>query len=383
MFTVMSLFLAARAQDEQSNDKIKAEFGKGVTFTAADDSLSLQMRARVQTRASLLLPDPESDEPDPISEIVIRRARVTLQGHAVTRDLTYYIQLAFSNQDTESDLRLPLRDAYINYAGLRDLELRLGQGKVPFGRQRITSSGSLELVDRSIVVAELNLDRDVGLTLHSKDLGGAGGRIGYALAAFGGDGRNRLGESLGYLTVGRVYLRPMGEFDDTVEGDIDRRDKPKFALGGGAGYNQSTNRPRSTLSEPFAYATFDYLHVGGDAMFKWNGLFLQGEFILRQAGEDSHTEEGVTEYSRSGYGWYAQAGQMFGPHLELAARYSDLVPSPGTDPEFVRAREVGGGASWYFRGHNLKWQADYFYLPTGDTFAGGTQQIRTQVQLWL
>jgi hypothetical protein len=387
MFTMMSVLLAVStpglAAEEQDEGSVEAEFGKGVTMTAADDSLSMQIRARVQTRASLLLPDPESEEPDPISEIAIRRARVTIQGHALTRDLTYYVQLAFSNQDTESDLRLPLRDAYINYAGLRDLELRVGQGKVPYGRQRITSSGSLQLVDRSIVVAELNLDRDVGLTLHSKDLGGAGGRFGYALGGFGGDGRNRLGESFGYLGVGRVWIRPMGEFDDIVEADLERRDQPKLAIGAGAAYNQSTNRPRSTISEPFEFATFDYLHAGGDAMFKWNGLCLQGELMMRRATEDSASEGNLTEYSRSGYGWYAQVGQMLGPHLELAARYSDLVPFPDTDPEFVRSREVGGGASWYFRGHNLKWQADYFYLPTGDTFEGGNQQIRTQVQLWL
>ena len=35
--------------------------------------------------------------------------------------------------------------------------------------------------DRSIVTSELNLDRDVGATLFSKDLLGLGGKLGYNL----------------------------------------------------------------------------------------------------------------------------------------------------------------------------------------------------------
>lgn len=360
---------------------VSGEFGKGVTLKTADDSLSMQIRARIQTRASLFVPSEEGEDPN--SEITIRRARVTLGGHALTEDLTYYVQLAFSNQDTESDLRLPLRDAYVNYAAFRDLEVKVGQGKVPYGRQRVTSSGSLEMPDRSIVIAELNLDRDVGVSLWSKDLGGSDGRFAYTLGIFGGDGRNRLGEEFGYLAAGRVVIRPMGEFDDNVEADLKRDPKARVSVGASIAYNQNTNRPRSTIAEPYEFASFDYVHAGADAMVKAAGFCGQAELLVRRAGDDSQTEGGVTEFSRSGYGWFLQAGQMVTDHLELVARYGDLVPAEGTDPEFVRAREIGGGPGYYFDGHNLKLQADYFYLPTGDTFSGGTHQVRAQLQLWL
>ncbi|MEQ1568520.1 MAG: porin [Myxococcota bacterium] len=371
--------LVASAQDAGT---VTGAFGKGLTLRNADDTLSMQIRGRVQTRASVWAYAPDSGE-EPVSEIAIRRMRMTFAGHAMTKDLTYYVQLAFSNQDTESDLRLPLRDAYVNYAWARDLELRVGQGKVPFGRQRVTSSGSLELPDRSITVAELNLDRDVGVSALSKDLGGAGGRFGYAVGLFGGDGRNRLGERFGYLAAGRIVLRPMGEFDDNVEADLTRDPRARLSIAASLGYNADTDRPRSTLSEPFEFATFDYLHAGGDAMLKVGGFCGQAELLLRRANQDVVDTGGVLEYSRSGYGWYVQAGQMLTEHVELVARYGDLVPAPGTDPEFVRARELGGGPSYYFDGHNLKLQADYFYLPTGDSFDGGAHQVRTQLQLWL
>lgn len=383
-------WLVATASAEEGNPEergsVTGTFGEGVTLTTADDTLSLNVRGRVQVRTSLLVsPGDTALAERAVSEFAIRRARLTLSGHAFTRDLTYYVQLAFSNQDMEPDLRLPLRDAYLNWEASRDLQLRVGQGKVPYGRQRITSSGSQELVDRSIVTGEFNLDRDVGLTVLSKDLGGADGRFGYALGVFGGDGRNRLGEAFGYLGVARITIRPMGGFDDDIEADLERSATPKLALGGGFAYNQNTNRPRSTTDTPYETATFDYAHVGADAMFKWHGACLQGEWFLRRADRDV-LPSAPGEYSRSGTGFYVQAGQMIGPHLELVARYGDLVPDAGADPEFVRAREIGGGPSWYFREHALKLQADWFYLPTGDeigeTFANGDHQVRTQLQMW-
>ena len=389
MTGLVRLAAAAVAAEEapEAPGRVTGSFGEGVTLTTPDDSLSLTVRGRVQVRSSLLVSAGDAAFVDrAVSEFVVRRARLTLAGHAFDRDLTYYVQLAFSNQDTEPDLRLPLRDAYLNWAASRDLELRVGQGKVPYGRQRITSSGSQELVDRSIVTGEFNLDRDVGLTLLSKDLGGADGRFGYALGVFGGDGRNRLGSAFGYLGVARLTVRPMGKFDDDVEADLERHDTPKLAIGGGFAWNQNTNRPRSTIDTPYETATFDYAHVGADAMLKWRGACLQGEWFLRRADRDVFPAA-PGEYSRSGTGFYVQAGQMIGPRLELAARYGDIVPDEGADPDLVRARELGGGPSWYFRKHALKLQADWFWLPTGDsaagdTFEGGNHQVRTQLQLW-
>jgi hypothetical protein len=383
---MLALLVAALApsfaqEGDEAPGTVTGTAGKGVTFTTADDRLSVTLKTRFQVRASLFAPDADVSEDPMAIETVIRRARISLGGHAYSKDLTYYVEIGLTNQDAESDLRVPLKDANLTYSGLRDLEIRAGQYKVWFGRQRVTSSGSLSLVDRSIVVGELNLDRDVGVALQSSDLGGADGRFGYAVGVYGGDGANRLGESTGLLKLVRLSIRPFGEFDDFVEADLKRRDDPKLANGVNLAHNAVTNRPRSTTSEPYTFARFDYLHASADAMFKWHGLFLQSELIMRRADQDLQEEGGVTEYSRSGHGWYVQAGQMFGPHLELGGRYGDLVPYVGTDPEFERKREMGGGASWYFDGHLLKLQTDYFYLPTGDTLQDGEQVVRAQIQL--
>jgi hypothetical protein len=364
--------------------RVDASFGKGVTIHSADESLSLNLRGRMQLRATVL--DTPEDGQDATTEVGVRRLRLAFAGHAFSPKLTYKIQLAFSNLDTEPDLRLPLRDAYITWEPLRDVSFHAGQKKVAYGRQRVTSSSSLQMVDRSIVIGELNLDRDVGLEVFSKDLFGLGGHLGYVLGVYGGDGRNRLGREHGLLYAARIEGRPFGKFQDHVEADMAWETKPRLSLGLGAAYNQNTNRPRSTTGTPYASGDFDYLHLGADLVFKFSGFSLQGEVMIRKADRDSRVVdmngEASTIRARSARGAYVQAGQMLLDEVEVTARYGRFEPlGDDGDPTLVRSDELGGGLNYYVSGHDLKVQGDYFYLPTGG-FDGGAHQGRVQAQLF-
>lgn len=385
IFALLTSNLASAQEPvEPAKPTTEATFGKGATIRTADDRMSLNIRGRIQARASFT--DAANDGQDPITEMVMRRMRVVLQGNAMGPELTYYIQLAFSNQDTEPDLRLPLRDAYVTYTQLRDLSVRFGQMKVPYGRQRVVSSSALQMVDRSLITAELNLDRDVGITLFSKDFLGLDGKLGYNVGVFGGDGRNRLGERFGYLTSARIEAWPFGSFDDYVEADFKRESRPRLALGAGVAYNQNTNRPRSTIGDPYGAGDFDYLHLGADFMFKVAGFTLQGEVMYRKADTNTRTVQidgiDTTIHARSAWGAYTQAGLMLTNHLELTARYGYLDPlSTNTDTTLRQSHELGGGLGYYWSEHNLKLQGDYFYLPTNG-FNAGTHQTRLQCQLY-
>mgnify|MGYP000880865920 CR=1 FL=1 len=370
------------AQSTTPRPVVEAGLGKGITVRSADDKASLNIRARIQVRFTAL--GQSNDQRDETTEFGIRRMRLVFQGNADGPRLTYYVQLAFSNLDNEADLRLPLRDSYITWTPKRDLNVRVGQMKVPFSRQRVTSSSALAMVDRSIVVSELNLDRDVGVQLFSKDLFGTG-KLGYAIALFGGEGRNRLGRTAGMLYTGRLEAWPLGAFDDYVEGDITRGRTLRVAFGVNIGYNQNTNRPRSTIGTPYAAGDFDYRNVSVDAVLKWRGLSLTSEWMARRADRDSRrvtvNASPVTIWSRSGSGFYVQAGQMLTARLEATGRYSRLRRANGTDPAFTNGREAGAGLGYYLQGHDLKLQGDYFHV-TDATTGNLTHQARVQLQLF-
>jgi hypothetical protein len=88
----------------------------------------------------------------------------------------------------------------------------------------------------------------------------------------------------------------------------------------------------------------------------------------------------VFEYARSGLGYYVQAGYLLTRHLEVAARWGEVIPNDGA-ASLRRARELGGALSWYFLRHDFKLQADYFYL-AGDDLSSGRHQARLQAQVY-
>lgn len=361
-----------------------ARLGKGITARSADDTFALTLRLRMQLQTAVTAPTDDAVDAgarDAVTtETAVRRMRVLFQGHAFTKQLQYYVQLAFTNRDMEPDLRSPLRDAYVTYAARPWLQLRAGQTKVPFGRQRVVSSSAQQMVDRSLVVGELNLDRDVGVYLFSKPLGGV---FVYQLGVFSGDGRNRAIARPGQLYVGRVQLTPLGDFDDLTEGDHERSARPRLAVGVAGAWNDNTIRERSTFSDVYTLGDFDYAHFAADLVFKVAGFSLQGELLLRQADRDvlPAPDPADDERSRSALGAYGQVGYLIDEHLEVSARYGHLRPRGDTAPDLVEINELGGGVSYYFHQHALKLQADYFHI-FGPSDEHDRHLARVQLQVY-
>jgi hypothetical protein len=349
---------------------ITAAPGKGFTVTTEDGKFSSTLRTRVQMRATGTGVKPQPGQPRQWTEETnIRTVRLTLHGHVLGPDLKYNVQLALGGNDFEAGSATPLFDAWVEYTGIRDLNFRVGQFFVPFDRARTIRESSLQFVDRPSVISELTLDRDMGVMLFSADLFGQGGRLGYNLGLFGGEGRNRFGNSTpGLLYTARFYTRPFGAFDDDVEGDLKREPRPRLMVGVAGAFNQKTNRPRSTTGTAFTQGTFDYLHADADAVFKYRGLSVLAEVLYRRAAvalrQGTVNGQEVREYSRSGWGYMLQAGYMLTDTFEAAARWDQQRTRAGTDPAYItqvnqQGREAGVGVNAYLNGHAFKIQADY------------------------
>ncbi len=375
--------------EEDSTPPVSAEWGQGLLFHSDDDLFSMQIRGRMQIQGFV---ESGVSSTDPASaDFMIRRARLVFRGHLLDAHLEYYVQLGMAPRDMEPDLLVPVRDAQIAWTGLRDLSIRAGVMKVPFSRERVISSSSLQLVDRSIVNAELSVDRDNGIQLYSNDLFGLGGYLGYQIGVFGGDGRLRVNNDLGLLYVARVQVQPFGRFDDQLsEADLTRQERLRLSIGGGFAYNEDTNRRRRTTTD-FYHAPltrFSYMHAEADLILKYAGFSLQSEFLWRQADGPSEMtnpdQDGmdITERAGNAMGWFVQAGYLFDfAPIEIAARFADIYPIGPTTAN-VAQREVTVGLNWYPMGHDLKLQLDGSYLATDRTSMGvTTTQERFQVRL--
>lgn len=394
---LLAVALLSRTSTSHAEEKahagpatVTAAFGKGATIADPDGDTELNIRGRVQVQGAVETnaPDKSGDRAAPDTTVLVRRIRLLFQGHVLKKTVRYYIQLGLSARDQETDLLVPMRDAYLEWLEVRDLSVRVGQMKVPFTRERRVSSSALELVDRSNVNAELSLDRDAGITLFSNDLFGSGRRLRYNAGVFGGDGRNRTADRAGLLWVARVEALPLGDFDDYTGADLEHSEKPKLSFGLATAYNQSTVRARSTLSETFTTGTVDYKHATADLHAKWLGFSLHGEAVYRKAdtlvvgtnvGSDGKP---VVERSRPAVGYMLQLGIPLAQHWDIALRYGEVRPLDGET--VYRDREIGGGVGWFPRGHNLKIQLDYFRLVRDTALAMDvdTDRVRLQTQLF-
>ncbi len=377
--------------------------GEGLEFTTADGRFSLQLRARLQVRYDFVAPS-VPDRPT-TGTLQIRRARLQLKGNAFGRHNRYYIQFGFSPADQTNGLiagtgsirRNPIRDARLEFDHLRDFTLFVGQMKIPFSRQRVISSGNQSMVDRSIANAEFQLDRDIGVQALSRDVGGIGW-LTYNAGVFMGEGRNAFEPSdFGLLYVARVEALPLGPFDDYSEGDLARSKRPGLSLGAAYAFHDRAIGDRGVHGEiPADGGTTDLHNVTADVFFKWCGAAFHGAFHWRKAARrnpgdalDEEMQPISTARPRDGLGGLAQLSWIL-PQipLEFAGRYS-FVRRIGGDTSAIQWHdELGPGVSYYFAGHNLKLQLDYFRVWGEDTGAGvsqairrGTDRVRLQVQL--
>jgi hypothetical protein len=331
---------------------VRAAFGDGVTVDTGDGNFKLNTRVRGQFRADAI----KIEDQDPVAGFLVRRMRLSIKASALDDLFDFAVQLAFAPRDLESDMPSPLRDAYATLNLHRDVRLRVGQMKVPFDRQYMTSSGALALADRSIAVGGLLLERDVGAYWMSDDLAGLG-LFKAQVGAFGGDGRNRLNTDLGMLYTARVQLHPLGKFADLEEVELNRDAPPKLAFAVAAGFNDDSPRTLSTSSDYDLAARTDFLHGTVDALGKVAGMTAFAAVLIRVATETKGHDDAM-----SAVGGVVQLGALVTDHVEVVGRVARLHPLPRdwlvvpNPADFQGSTELRPGVNVYVHEHDAKFQ---------------------------
>lgn len=396
--------------DEEEDAVLLAfEPGEGVLISTPDHRFEMNIRSRGMLLMTFEVPEPDGTgaRPDPGFDLDVRRARITIQGRLFDPHVRYRLQLAIAPRDmletTYAEAansgsfatlgaphRSPLLDWYVELQHLRELHVRVGQFIVPYNRHRVTSSSSLQLIDRSLASGEFNLDRDLGIQLYSPDVAGMGW-LRYYAGLFMNEGRDGLfGGDLGFLWLARVELLPLGLFNDYSEGDIEGGTTPRLSIGASYAFANQGHLTQSTIGRLVSDGgTLDYHNFEVDAVFMWHGFSLLTEFMYREGwhrpGPLMVTPDS-TMLPRNGVGWFAQAGFLIPETpVEIAARYGFNVPIGGS-PVAARS-ELGAGVNLFFHRHAFKLQLDYFHLwddaPTttgGAAFENGEERIRVMFQ---
>jgi phosphate-selective porin OprO/OprP len=362
---IITLIVSLICLDNYAQEIAYESFGKGIKVQAKDSSFYAKIGFRFQSLFSSSL-NLENDVWD--RSMMIRRSRLKAEGWALSPKFSYKVELALSNRDIKGGSKTEfgntaniILDAVLKYHINSNWSLWFGQTKLPGNRERVFSSQKLQFVDRSLVNARFNLDRDVGVQLHHKgNIGNLVVKEAFSLSL--GNGRNVIiNDENGYQYTGRIEFLPMGEFTgkgDYYGADLAREKTLKMAIGITADYNNNAFRSRGNLGsflvDPVSgdYITDNLNTLFVDAIVKKNGFSSQAVYAIRKS-PNSLGDFGV------GQGLNLQAGYVFTNKVEFAARYSninaELISSLNDQSEYAL------GFSKYFSGHNLKCQADLSY----------------------
>lgn len=361
-------------------------FGGGIGIYSPDSLYSFNLRFRIQNRAAFVF---ENTNPEEV-EARVRRARLRFDGFVYSPKIFYVVQLSFSREDMDwQNTQVPniIRDAMIFYKPHPKLQLGFGQTKLPGNRQRVNSSGDLQFVDRSIVNAGLNVDRDFGFQAAYTENIFKNFFTVLRGAITTGEGRNIISTGTGLSYTGRIEILPFGlfeKFGDYFEGDLMREQTPKLSSGFTYNYNQSTLKTGGQIGIPL-FEPRDMTTLATDWLLKYRGFSFAAEWLYRDSDNPlTYNDEGSMRYVYNGLGQNYQAGYIFRSNYEFALRYSRMDASGIVSRFEPDIQHFTLGATKYIKGHRLKIQTDFTYELRSLEFAGVNSNsfiARFQVEL--
>lgn len=392
-----SLFSTAQVtiqRNAKDNDlKLSAlpyyNYGKGLGLTSPDSIFQFNIRFRMQNRATYLKEEGEEAAIDG----QVRRLRLRFDGYVGDPRFLYAIQLSFAPGDVgevrEGENINIIRDAILFYRPNKRWNIGFGQTKLPGNRQRVNSSGGLQLTDRTINNARFTLDRDFGLQVHN--MNEFIDKFSYNLkgAISMGEGRNSTDEpDNGLAYTGKVEVLPLGAFtkDGTYfEGDIVREAKPKLMLSAAYQYNNKARRTQGQLGDDL-FEKRDMRSLLLDAMFKYNGWAAMAAYMQRTANRPvtvNPLDATDVEYVFTGHGFDYQLSYIWPGNYEVIGRFSTQKVNNDIFELAPNTNEYSIGVTKYIWEHAFKAQME-LTLDDLSYFDGSSKQnwyVRFQVEI--
>ena len=404
-----------------------AGYDKG--FFIKSDNWEIHLGTRTQLQLSTTDPDTfmfdstlgKRTDTDRLNELNIRRFKFFGSGTIFNPAVKFKFQLDVERfkPGGGSTGNVRFEEAFVDLTEKPWTQLRLGQFKVPFAYEKMTSSGKLNLVDRSIVHDFFGINQEPGVSLYGQSFGktfrydvevstGVSDNKGY-------DTRNDA-DSNGrsdFRYMGRLTWEPLGSYT-WEQGAVSYPDSPQLTLQIGGMFNRNTVPlaadpflptgrilpfGRAVLganSNTFPAATdtllsntvssaqkpYDRKELEAVAAFKYLRFAIEGQYIRGKVDPELKWIQGkdpnVKDLNFDNDGLRVQGGFFLVPSkIEIAGRYADVNRKADADfaadptvREKIEQYEWRAGLNWYFSKHDWKWQFDYGEISTEWTLNG-------------
>ena len=363
----------------QENNIKTTSFGKGIlNIVGKDSTWSMNFSARMQILSTSEWDVVDDKLINPSQEFLLRRSRLKFDGFAYSPKLTYKMEIGLSNNDISGGSEFTgntpryVFDAVIMWNFYKNFSFWAGQTKLPGNVERVISSGNMQLVDRSLLNSEFNIDRDMGIQLRNHFTIGKEFLFRQKFAISQGEGRNiTTGNLGGHQYTTRFEFLPFGEFTkdgDYSGGDLKREITPKLSVASTYDFNNNAVKTKSNQGNwmftdiGFHETNIKTLFV--DAMFKYRGFSFMGEFADRTASDPiAKNSDGTLtgDVVKVGQSYNLQTGYLFKNNYEIATRFTQVKLDKEITGKNLK-KQFTLGVSKYIVGHKLKIQSDVSYL---------------------
>ncbi len=405
---------AEEAKKKQAEEfPVKAGWGgKGFTLETRDGLWKTAIQWRFQGRYSYSRrtdADSFSDfDADNESSFELRRVRMKVGGHGYQPWIKYYFEMDWQStvNSGSSASAARLLDWRIDLSKFKWLQLRVGQWKINYNRERVDSSGKQQFVERSIVTNTFTIDRQMGAMVYGHLAPGTLLDSRYYVGVWNGSGRGEANDDKNMMYMGRLQWNFLGRDLKWQQSDIKYHSQPT----GSAAFAAYTTIGKCTRWSSSGCGTLGFPNSRGLAYtsdgsaknsqfrvqgmmeefaFKWRGLSIQQEFHWKEIKDSGRpgtaTIAGAGQSKTNLAGSYAQMGYF--PHylipvipkpLEIAFRYAYVDPNVSAKNDKLSAYTTA--INWFFAGHRNKLTLDatWFTLaqPVGKDL--NEQQVRLQ-----
>ncbi len=330
---------------------------KGVTLTQGESDLTIRVRLQPRFDFGDIIDNGTSYSTE--SDMYLRRARLEMGGHLVSRKIKYNVTLDADKWDKAgNDNKVSLKYAYVTLAPDEAYSFMFGKYKLPYSREALTDGSTLLMVERPASVEAAQNVFGESKAFYQPKVAVFGrlleGSIGYEVAV--ADGWQN-GETIRENTLPtpdttvfkaapflatRIEISPTGWVEDKKKGShlgkgqhitagvsLAMQNDIDYELGGGEdrtlwGVDVSTHAQGLTVSAEYITWEVDS-SVYGKA--RPEGLFLQGGYFM----------EGI--------------------NIEPTARFEIFDHDTKTSDDTERTITLG--VNWYGMGHSLKVQANW------------------------
>ena len=324
-------------------------------FTYKDGDKYMKIGGRIQIQYHIEDPD----DGELTDELFLRRLRPYVEA-STHEDWKGMFQWDFGLGKVEP------REVYMQYHGLENMLIRIGNTEFPFSREFTTSNKKQQLVERTFVGNSKRgtPDRQTGIHLHGNNLAKKlTWRAATVIASQAPDNRKldyRTAISLyqdddwsqGPMAGARVDYHPFG-FMEFSQGDFDRKLKATIGISGFTWQNDHDTLDTTRSNDVERISAFEIsgaVHGGGisvDAQYNIFASRLVDNGISEGLYKDSKAT--VTQYSVEG-------GYMVIPsRVELVAGYQ-VQDADGYDKAWTRSSV---GLNYFVKKHNIKFQLTY------------------------